>query len=215
MDEPGATDRDHRTLLWGDHDVEVWAVGRRTMGALVCVWMIAISAGMASLARHSALASQDAPGPTRWPAGSALDREPGRGTLLCFVHPRCPCTRATLRELERVVSRSPRAAVRVVFRDDPGGDVAAAATWEMAARVPGARRVRDPGGVEARRFGATTSGLVLLFDAGGALRFRGGVTPGRGHEGESEGAAGLRAALRGREGPVGWSRVFGCGLEER
>ena len=212
MVEPGATDRDQRVLRVGAHDVEVWAVGRRTMGALACVWMAAISVGMASMARHSALASPDAPGPTRWPAGSALEREPGRGTVLCFVHPRCPCTRATVRELERVVSRAPRAAVRVVFRDDPGGDVTTAATWEMAARVPGARRVRDPGGVEARRFGASTSGLVVLFDAGGALRFRGGVTPGRGHEGESEGAAALLAALRGREGRAGWSRVFGCGL---
>ena len=190
-------------------------MGRRTMGALVCVWMVTITAGMASLARHSAVASQDAPGPARWPAGSALEREPGRGTVLCFVHPRCPCTRATLRELERVLSHAPRAAVRVVFRDDPGGDVTTAATWEMAARVPGARRVRDPGGVEARRFGASTSGLVLLFDAGGALRFRGGVTPGRGHEGDNEGAAALDRAMRGASESSLRARVFGCDLEDR
>ncbi len=120
-----------------------------------------------------------------------------------------------MRSLERVVSRSPRAAVRVVFRDDPGGDLATSATWAMAGRIPGARRVRDPGGAEARRFGAMTSGLVLFFDGRGALRFRGGVTPGRGHEGDSAGAAALEAALRERSGPPGWARVFGCGLEGR
>ena len=108
------------------------------------------------------------------------------------------------------MSRSPGVAVRVVFGDDPAGDVTSSPTWSLAARVPGAARVRDPGGREARRFGATPSGLVLFFDAQGALRFRGGVTAGRGHEGDSAGADALEAALRG--GPSAGARVFGCGL---
>jgi len=174
-----------------------------------------VIAGMVVLTRHVAIAGTDVPGLTRWPSGSAIAREPGRSTLLCFVHPRCPCTRATLRELERVVSRAPGAAVRVVFRDDPGGDLTSAPTWSMAARLPGARRVLDPGGLEARRFGAATSGLVLLFDSEGALRFRGGVTAGRGHEGHNDGAEALEAALRGRPDARAWARVFGCGLGER
>ncbi len=187
-------------------------MGRTVMASVFGLWLAAVALGMVVLSRHVAVAGVDAGTLARWPAGTALHREDGRATLLCFVHPRCPCTRATLRELERVVSRSPRAAVRVVFRDDPGGDVTSAATWAMAARLPGARRVRDPGGVEARRFGAATSGLVLLFDAEGALRFRGGVTSARGHEGESAGAVALGAALRGDGGGAAWARVFGCGL---
>lgn len=178
------------------------------------LWLAAIAGGLVVVTRHLAIAGVDQGTLTRWPVASAVAREPGRATLLCFVHPRCPCTRATLRELERVVSRSPGAAVRVVFRDDPDGDLPSAATWSMAARVPGARRVRDPGGVEARRFGAATSGLVMLFDADGVLRFRGGVTPSRGHEGDGPGSAALEAALRGRPG-ASWARVFGCGLGDR
>jgi len=185
------------------------------MAVLVGLWMLGVTAGMAMLNRHAAIASMDDARLARWPTGSTIARAEGRGTLLCFVHPRCPCTRATLRSLERVVSRTPRAAVRVVCRDDPGGDLTTSASWAMAGRIPGALRVRDPGGIEARRFGAMTSGLVLLFDATGALRFRGGVTPGRGHEGDSPGATALEAALRGRSGPIGWARVFGCGLEAR
>lgn len=190
-------------------------MGRNSIGALAGLWVLMIVAGMIVLTRHVAIAGTDVGTLTRWPARSAIAREPGRSTLLCFVHPRCPCTRATIRELERVVSRAPGAAVRVVFRDDPDGDVSSAPTWSMAARMAGARRVLDRGGLEASRFGATTSGLVLLFDRQGALRFRGGVTSGRGHEGDNDGAVALEAALRGRPGAGAWARVFGCGLVQR
>ena len=57
--------------------------------------------------------------------------------------------------------------------------------------------------------------MVLLFDPEGALRFRGGVTSGRGHEGNNDGAAALESALRGRPGARAWARVFGCGLAEQ
>ncbi len=187
-------------------------MGRKVMVAVCSLWLVMIALGMVVVGRHVSRSGVDVGTLSHWPARSALPRDDGRPTLLCFVHPRCPCTRATIRELERVVSRSPRAAVRIVFRDDPDGDVTSAATWSMAARVPGARRLRDPGGVEARRFGAVTSGLVMLFDAEGALRFRGGVTSARGHEGESAGGAALEAALRGDRDAARWARVFGCGL---
>ncbi|MBK6533859.1 MAG: RedB protein [Deltaproteobacteria bacterium] len=190
-------------------------MGRNSIRALAGLWVLMIVAGMIVLTRHVAIAGTDVTTLTRWPARSAIAREPGRSTLLCFVHPRCACTRATIRELERVVSRAPGAAVRVVFRDDPDGDVTSAPTWSMAARMAGARRVLDRGGLEASRLGATTSGLVLLFDPEGALRFRGGVTSGRGHEGNNDGAAALESALRGRPGARAWARVFGCGLAEQ
>lgn len=179
------------------------------------LWLVMIAIGMVVVARHGALAGADSVSPSRWPAHSALVRDPSRPTLLCFVHPRCPCTRATIRELERIVSHSPPAAVRIVFRDDPEGDVTSAETWSMAARIPNALRVRDPGGGEARRFGAATSGLVMLFGADGSLRFRGGVTRSRGHEGESVGGVALGRALRGDRGAARWARVFGCGLMDQ
>lgn len=179
------------------------------------VWLLTIAAGLVALQRHAAIAAESAPAATAWPAGSAVARDPSRATLVVFVHPGCPCTRATLRQLERVVAHHPRAAaVRVLFRDD-GDDVTASAAWELAARVPEAARVRDRDGAEARRFGARTSGEVMLFDAGGVLRFQGGVTPGRGHEGDNEGAAALDRAMRGASERSLRARVFGCDLEDR
>lgn len=180
---------------------------------VVTVWLALVLFAFSALARHAATAGLDAQPLGRWPLASGLVRRAGRPTLVVFVHPRCPCTRATLRTLERIVSRHPAAAeVRVVFRDGGGARAEAGPLWAMAGRVPGAVRVLDVGHREATRFGAQTSGLVMLFDADGALRFRGGVTASRGHEGESEGGAALDAALARRQGVVSRAAVFGCGL---
>lgn len=180
--------------------------------ALLGLWVTLVALGMFRVHRHAALPGRDTAAQMRWPAGTLLQRNPAGPTLLCFVHPRCPCTRASVRELERVMSHHRGAAtVQVVFRDE-GDDPTTSPTWEMAARVPGARRVRDLRGVEAQRFGARTSGLVLLYAADGSLRFRGGVTSARGHEGESAGAAALGVALGGTTVGAAVARVFGCGL---
>jgi hypothetical protein len=185
---------------------------RGVVCALFALWVTALLGGMALVDRHAAIAANDESALRLWPSGGALARDPRGPTLVCFIHPRCPCSRATLRQLERVVARAPRAATLVVYRADPGVDVQASASWALGGRLPGARRVLDPGGAEARRFGAHTSGLVMLFDAGGAMRFRGGVTPTRGHEGDNEGADALEAALRNPTTSTRLARVFGCGL---
>lgn len=176
------------------------------------LWLALVAGLMFALTRYASTASGDRPGITEWPMESAIERVPERSTLLCFVHPRCACTEATLRELERVVSRVPDAAVRIIFRADPQDDLASTSTWSMAESVPGAERIVDVDGLEAERFGAATSGLVLLFDGGGSLRFRGGITSGRGHEGDSAGARALESALRSNA--AGKAAIFGCGLEE-
>ena len=51
--------------------------------------------------------------------------------------------------------------------------------WDQAEAIPGVRIWTDVGAVEARRFGAATSGLVLVYDASGRLVFQGGITPAR------------------------------------
>ena len=177
------------------------------------LWLILVVALLTALTVYAAAPGADDPGLQQWPTQSAIPRTPGRGTLVCFVHPRCACTEATLRELERVVSRAPGANIQIVFREDPNLDLATSATWQMAELIPEAARMLDVEGREAARFGARTSGLVLLFNAQGTLQFRGGVTAGRGHEGDNAGALALEAALR--SGTVGQADVFGCGLEKR
>ena len=96
-------------------------------------------------------------------------------------------------------------------------------SWRIAAALPGVTAVRDDSGREARRFGAATSGQTLLYDAGGALLFSGGITAARGHAGDNAGRSELVSLLnRGRSDRtrtlnLGQSvhdatSVFGCPL---
>lgn len=173
------------------------------------------------------VAFDDAPGdrrgaPSLWPRGSELARPGRRAELLVFVHPFCGCTTATLAELARLAASLPDATrmpavTLAVFRPalDPAWTFTSVQT--AASAVPGARLVWDDRGREARRFGARTSGDVLLYSSSGELLFHGGVTGARGHEGDNYGLSQLSqvltrpASLSVRSG-VREAPVFGCAL---
>jgi hypothetical protein len=84
--------------------------------------------------------------------------------------------------------------------------------WVTASSIPGVHVLRDVDGADARRFGAWTSGQTLLYDAQGRLRFSGGITDARGHEGDNAGRASLESILFHGETPAARTSVFGCGL---
>ena len=162
---------------------------------------------------------------TGWPTetdysySTALIRSPGKTTVLAFLHPRCVCTRATVTQLVRTVEAHPGAELIVpVFTPLQLKDATA---WEesayvktIRAAVPGAKVVFDRGGVQAWRFGAYTSGTVLVYDAQGREIFRGGITDRRGGEGDNRGVRQLGQILtRGAEAAQGEpTPVFGCPL---
>lgn len=85
--------------------------------------------------------------------------------------------------------------------------------WSTAAAIPGVEVAIDSDGRESVLFGALTSGLTLLYDASGRLLFEGGITPGRGHEGENPGADAIASLLRGRSPERSRVPVFGCSLK--
>jgi hypothetical protein len=72
------------------------------------------------------------------------------------------------------------------------------------------RIVPDTDGVLARRFGAATSGEIVLYSADGRLLFQGGITAERSHVGDSAGGEALRTALTTRAPQGKPFSVFGC-----
>lgn len=136
-----------------------------------------------------------------------------------IAHTKCACTRASLRELERLMARAGnRAEAFVVFVGPPDKPAIGILDLRDAARaIPGVRIVEDER--EARVFGALTSGQVVLYDAAGVLRFRGGITPSRGHEGATAGGETVRRFVATGEQetspPTTASEVFGCALFDR
>jgi len=95
------------------------------------------------------------------------------------------------------------------------------ADWEntglrqTVARIPGVTVLSDQGGLEARRFGATTSGHTLLFSTDGRLLFSGGITKSRGHAGDNEGESAILALVNHQPARRTETLVFGCALASR
>ncbi len=183
---------------------------------MLSIWFALVSLGFAGLGAYGIQAGETGRVPQTWPVD--LAREPG-ATALCFVHPKCPCSRATLAELRRLKSSlSDSASLEfVIFQpqdsqtfwgDEPWKGIYAASLLEDS----DGNRVRlDPGGELALKFGALTSGMVLAYGAGGELCFQGGITATRGHEGPSPAQAWLASALAPGSVPsLQAAPVFGC-----
>ncbi len=106
-------------------------------------------------------------------------------------------------------------------KQQPPADAPDRNAWEQGeyvktirAAIPHASIVIDRDGVEARRFGALTSGTILVYDVHGQERFRGGITNRRGGEEDNQGRQTLARVLAGEERLTrrAPSPVFGCPL---
>ena len=168
--------------------------------ALVACWFAASIAVWAWTVAYGTTTAQAAQ--TRFanpaPIVGDLATAPERPTLYLFMHPRCPCTRATITQLDRVLTASgfERAELPavVVVATIPSDAVENDDAWRksdtlcMASELPNATVQYDAGGVKARSFGAQASGSVALYTADGRMLFAGGITVSRGHEGDCLGA---------------------------
>ena len=187
------------------------------MAVVVAAWALSVGSGMAALWSYAAAPGLPARPPSTWPDESRLHRRPGHAALLLFAHPHCPCTRATIGELARLLAPvRERVAVHVLFtKPSAAGDGwERTDLWDGAAAMPGVTVVRDDDGIEARRFGVATSGQALLYEADGRLRFAGGITSARGHEGDNIGRSAILALLVGDGAERAESPVFGCSLHD-
>src|SRR5439155_4199740 len=129
-------------------------------------WLLLAVAGMGLLVRYSMTPGRPGHAPSAWPAGTSLERPAGEYTLVLALHPHCPCSRATLEELDAIMGRCRgRLVTRVLFLEPPGFTEGWAQTdlWRHSRRIPGVESRLDPGGRESRMFGALTSGQTALY----------------------------------------------------
>jgi hypothetical protein len=178
-------------------------------------WLAVVAAQVSGLLRYRSEAGAAGVAPATWPAAAPVELDPSRFTLLFFAHPHCPCTRASVAELERVMARSAgRFDAHAFFYADPalGEGWERSGLWSAAAAIPGVSVRADPLGEIAQRFGAMTSGQVSIYAPDGRLRFRGGITSARGHEGDGAGKSAVLALALGGEPEPCETAVYGCGL---
>lgn len=190
----------------------------RMIAAVVTLWLVMSACGFALLYAYAFTPGPvDAAGSSssEWPETTSIPNAPGRWSLLMFVHPRCPCSRTSLSELTRLVTVAGDALdVSVLLMSVEGMN--SAADCQLPRTVQQFKNIRilaDPDGSEADRFGARTSGHVVLFDPDGHRAFAGGITIARGHEGDSPGRAAILQAIA-TELPASPAAVpvFGCRL---
>lgn len=176
-------------------------------------WCVLVLAGFGGLTAYSTSGAM--PGRPATAASAGVEIAPLGYTLVMSVHPRCPCTDASLYDLEQLQTRcGPGLHVRFLVYVPKGQTQAWAqgSLWDKAARVPGAVLSLDPDGERAARLGASKSGSVVLFDASGEPRFWGGITSGRGMAGDSAGADAIAAIVLGETRATAPTKVYGCPL---
>lgn len=182
-------------------------------------WLMIVSGGVVALARHSLTAGGAGAPPVEWPSQAHLSLNAKGFTLVMLAHPRCSCTRASLKELAKVVvSSKGRLHATVLFYNPRSVDENWRQTdvWTSASEIPNVTLLVDSEGSIARLFGAKTSGHTLLYDRKGRLIFAGGITGARGHEGDNVGEDAIVALIaeqseRQQEDFV-HTPTFGCHL---
>jgi hypothetical protein len=187
---------------------------RLIMFATGALWLLMIGTGTGFLWNYEGIPGVAA-APGSWPAGSLIPRATDRATLVMLVHPHCPCTRASIGELSRLMTQAQgRVEAYVLFIKPQGFSTEWEKTdlWASAAAIPGVHVLGDEEGVEAERFHSATSGQTLLYDAAGKLLFSGGITSARGHEGDNAGRSAIVSLLTTSEAAPTKTAVFGCPL---
>ncbi len=188
---------------------------KRWVWLSIVLWGIGVAVGIVILLRYSNVPGAPAEPPAEWPAAAPVALSPRHSTLLVFVHPQCPCSRASIGELARIIAFCKDQVDTTVFFEVPPGAPAGferGDLWNSAAAIPTIRVVADRNAAAARRFGARTSGQTLLYDRSGRLVFNGGITAFRGHSGDNDGRDAIVALLRGEKPRHRATPVFGCAL---
>ncbi len=185
--------------------------------ACLILWLCAVGCGIYYLNNYEFTpGAETAEHPATFPVASRIDREGRLPTLLIFAHPHCPCTRATVQELSKLMTEAQgRLKARVLFIKPVNfaDDWTQTDLWNSAAAIPGVTAAVDDEGREASLFKAETSGIALLYDSTGALRFQGGITASRGHEGNNDGRRSIVDLVTKDAAQPSETFVYGCPLK--
>lgn len=182
---------------------------------VVALWATVVLVGGVILQTYANTPGQTGLEAAVWPQGSELTSNSDTATLVMFVHPRCPCSRASLNELSRLTSTCGDQLKTLIAIHQPSSQTQAwveTTLQTMASEVPVAKVVMDVDGREAEHFGAVTSGHVVLYSPQGNLMFSGGITASRGHEGNNAGRNAIERLVSGSTVERDSTPVFGCPL---
>src|SRR5687767_5275302 len=116
---------------------------RVLLGAVISAWIAGVAGSFYALLSYKqrpGVAATEVPGAAVWPAASALTLDARRPTLVVLAHPMCPCTRATIDELARLMAHlggRVNATVLLTLPDGAPPEWRESALVAQAGRIPG------------------------------------------------------------------------------
>lgn len=179
-------------------------------------WALLLFLGLFQMASYSTRNDHISQPPKLWPLATEIKAVP-TPSLIVFLHPHCPCSVATVRELERMMPKLiNRVRVVAVFiqPETESEEWVQTSLYFKAKRITGVRVITDYNYKEADAFDAQVSGQAFFYNQNGVLVLAGGLTPARGHEGESVGQSVILNFLDGRTSEVSRAQAFGCALRK-
>jgi hypothetical protein len=182
---------------------------------ILTLWVIAVGLGFFFLERYKSTPGMPGTELKVLPPQSEIDLSEKPYTLVMFGHPKCPCSRASLVELQKLIGTYSREfGVRIIFYHPKSSspdwfetDIVA-----KAKALPDVKVSYDPDGRLARIIGAKTSGQTYVFDKQRRQIFMGGITGSRGHEGENDGVRSIASIAETGKPILSTTKVFGCSL---
>ena len=180
------------------------------------LWALAVACGLWMVFNYEKSPGVVLAAPAQWPLQSPVKPASTGPTLLLFVHPQCPCTKATIGELAILMTHCHGKLAAYVFflspRGFPEGWSKDSSLWKEANEIPGVRLFEDKDGEMARYFKVMTSGQSLLYGQDGKLLFEGGITASRGHSGDNPGRSAITSLILEGHANRTKTDVFGCAL---
>jgi len=179
------------------------------------IWSIAVGLGLWIMAGYENEPGQAGEPPDQWPKASQIQPRKDKHTLVMIVHPHCPCTRASIEQLAKIVAQCQeklRAYVVFVRPEGFDDDWVHSDLWHSAKLIPHTQVIDDPLGIEAQRFGSVISGQTMLYDPNGQRVFAGGITASRGHAGDNAGHEAIVSLIHTGKSERQNTFVFGCAL---
>lgn len=179
------------------------------------LWATAVVVGFVFLWDYSNAPGVAGKPPKSWPKNAFVELTEGYSTLLIFAHPKCSCTEATFSELQRMLPHIlEKVKIHVVFYHPHEFDLnwVKSDLFKLAQSLPIQSVIIDSKKQVINQFRPKTSGQVYLYSQNGDLVYSGGITPSRGHEGDSEGKKAVYSWVLESKLYKPTAFVFGCSL---
>jgi len=183
---------------------------------VIVLWLAALCGGFSAVTRFDVNAGTQKDSPPTWPSQTKLKFDDRTHNLVLSLHPMCSCSNATVTELEQVIAASGnRLKVHALISIPPNSpnEWRSSELVERVRKLPQTEVFLDENCDEAKRYGAATSGDVVLYSTDRQRVFRGGITAARGHAGDSLGKETIIAFVSGKDVESKDTPVFGCRLE--